>query len=131
MLLSGLVYEGDGVAFLRNYLRDASLSGSQMDLLFTGTGKIPVVTVHQSKGCEFDTVVVAGMSDGIFPSFIAQGGNLEEEKKVFYVALTRAKKKLVLTRAIFGGRQASPATPFVDLIPEEFVRANRAWKESE
>jgi DNA helicase-2/ATP-dependent DNA helicase PcrA len=130
-LLSGLVYEGDGVAFLRNYLRDASLSGSQMDLLFTGTGKIPVVTVHQSKGCEFDTVVVAGMSDGIFPSFIAQGGNMEEEKKVFYVALTRAKKKLVLTRAIFGGRQATPATPFVDLIPEEFVRANRAWKESE
>ena len=129
-LLGGLAFEGDGEQFLRGYLRDASLSGSQMDLLFKGTGKIPVVTVHQSKGCEFDTVVVAGACNGQFPVFGVTESGEDEEKKVFYVALTRAKKKLVLTRALKNGRQPAEITPYFYLIPEEYIQTNRAWREN-
>ncbi len=119
----------DRRAFLREYLKDAALSGSQMDVLIEKLNKIPIITVHQAKGCEFDTVILAGADDRNFPSYAAvQSVDEEEEKKVFYVAITRAKKKLVLTRALYNGRHASDETPYFWAIPEEYVRQNRAWK---
>ncbi len=119
----------DRRAFLKEYLQDAALSGSQMDVLVEKLNKIPVITVHQAKGCEFDTVVLAGADDDNFPSYAArQSGDEEEEKKVFYVAITRAKKKLILTRAMHNGRYDVGETPYFWNIPEEYVRQNRAWK---
>ncbi len=123
---------GNGRAFLKEYLRDASLSGSQMDVLLQKQNKIPIITVHQAKGCEFDTVIVAGADDSNFPSYGArQSGNEEEEKKIFYVAITRAKRKLILTRALHEGRYDRRESPYVWNIPEEYVHANRAWKNSD
>ena len=52
------------------------------------------MTVHAAKGLEFDTVVVAGLSEDRFPY---QGADIEEERRIFYVAMTRAKRKVVLS----------------------------------
>ncbi len=120
---------GDRRAFLTEYVKDAALSGSQMDLLIQKSNKIPIITVHQAKGCEFDTVVLAGADDGNFPSFAAkQSGYEEEEKKIFYVAITRARKQLVLTRALHNGKHHLDETPYFWGLPEDYVRTNRAWK---
>ncbi len=115
--------------FLREYVKDAALSGSQMDLLIAKSNKIPIITVHQAKGCEFDRVIIAGADDSNFPSYAAkQSGNEEEEKKIFYVAITRAKKGLILTRALRNGQHHLDETPYFWGIPEEYVCVNRAWK---
>ncbi|MEI6702272.1 MAG: 3'-5' exonuclease [Deltaproteobacteria bacterium] len=59
---------------------------------------MPILTVHQSKGLEFDTVFVAGLTEDEFPSYYAKkDGKLEEEKRLFYVAITRAKRHLILS----------------------------------
>ncbi len=119
----------DKRAFLREYVTDAALSGSQMDVLIQKSNKIPVITVHQAKGCEFGTVIIAGADDSNFPSFAAkQSGYEEEEKKIFYVAITRAKERLLLTRVLRNNGHHLDEAPYFWGIPEEYVRVNRAWK---
>lgn len=82
---------------LAELVRRVALSRN-LDFLALGDGSIPILTVHQSKGLEFDTVIIAGLADDEFPSYYAKReGKLEEEKRLFYVALTRAKRHLVLT----------------------------------
>ncbi len=132
-IIKSLQYDGENrVAFIKEYLKDAALSGSQMDVLVKKLNRIPVITVHQAKGCEFDTVIIAGADDSNFPSYSAkQSGDEEEEKKIFYVAITRAKRKLVLTRTRYNGRYSLSETPYFWKIPEECVRVNRAWKNGE
>jgi DNA helicase-2/ATP-dependent DNA helicase PcrA len=69
-----------------------------LDFLATDDPSIPILTVHQSKGLEFDTVFVAGMTEDEFPSYYSKRDRkLEEEKRLFYVAITRAKRHLVLS----------------------------------
>lgn len=122
----------DRTAFLKEYLKDAALSGSQMDVFAQKLRRIPIITVHQAKGCEFDTVILAGADDSNFPSFAAkQSGGEEEEKKVFYVAITRAKKRLIMTRALHDGRHALKETPYFAKIPKRCVRENRKWESKE
>jgi len=82
---------------LAELVRRVALSGN-LDFLSMGDASIPILTVHQSKGLEFDTVFIAGLSDDEFPSYYAKrDGKLEEEKRLFYVAITRAKRHLVLS----------------------------------
>ncbi len=117
----------DGESFLSAYLADAALSGSQMDLLLKKLQKIPMVTVHQAKGCEFSTVILAGGSERFFPSSMSQGTAQEqEEKKVFYVAITRAKERLIMTRVTtdpFTGKRIA-VSPYFHNIPKEYVHAD-------
>ena len=116
-------HEGNMVETLKDFLKDAALSSSQMDVLIQKSNCIPIITVHQSKGCEFDTVILAGADDSNFPSYAAkQSGSEEEEKKVFYVAITRAKTKLILTYASqFYGHERNE-TPYLWMIPSEYVQ---------
>lgn len=119
----------DMLTFLKEFLKDAALSSSQMDVLIQKLNRIPMITAHQSKGCEFDTVIIAGADDNNFPSFASrQSGAEEEEKRVFYVAITRAKQKLVLTRAVRNGRYTIRETPYFWMIPDEYVQTNLAWR---
>ncbi len=119
----------DRRSFLSEYVKDAALSGSQMDLLIQKTNKIPIITVHQAKGCEFDCVILAGADNGHFPSYAAKlSGYEEEEKKIFYVAITRARERLVLTRALHNSGKHVDETPYFWALPEDCVRVNRAWK---
>ena len=119
-----------GERFLAEYLADAALSGSQMDVLLEKLQKIPVITVHQAKGCEFSTVILAGVNERFFPSSLSKGTPLEdEEKKVFYVAITRAKEKLILTRVTKDYKTGKhiPASPYVAAIPSEYVYTDQNW----
>ena len=118
---------GDPVLFLRALLSDAALSGSQMDLLITKLRKIPIITIHQAKGCEFDTVILAGAEDGQFPAYGALlHGTEEEEARLFYVAISRARKRLILTspcqRETWKGSCPTKQSRYIDMIPPQFVR---------
>lgn len=118
----------DGVTYLRDMIRDSALSGSQIDLLIRKLKKIPIITVHQSKGCEFDTVIIGDADDNSFPSYQAQKNNsTEEEKRVFYVAISRAKKKLILVSSAYsvtkyGNAWENPQSRFIQNIPAECIR---------
>ncbi len=113
--------------FLREFVMNVDLLGNKN--LFAAKRKaIPMMTVHQAKGCEFDVVIIAGVDEKNFPNFFAQGeATEEEEKKVFYVAITRAKKRLVLTRAAYNGRSTVSASPYVEKIPERCTYKNERW----
>ena len=83
------------------------------DINFLGLdqGKIPVVTVHQVKGLEFDQVFIAGMNEGIFPGFKTR--DMEEERRLFYVAMTRARQGIYVSYSKFDqyGRPMSQSRP--------------------
>ena len=76
---------------LHNLIHISSLV-KNIDFLGLDNGKIPVVTIHQVKGLEFDYVFLLALNEGYFPSY--KSDNIEEEKRLFYVALTRAQKKV-------------------------------------
>ena len=91
---------------------------------------VKLMTVHASKGLEFSHVFITGLEDGLFPHRTLDMSALgrereEEERRLFYVALTRAKEKLYLThasvRTLFGGRQVNLPSEFLEDIPEEHV----------
>ena len=113
--------------FLREFIARADLSGSRTDLLIEREHRIPIMTVHNAKGCEFDTVILAGVNNGNFPNFHAKGDADGGEEKVFYVAITRAKKRLVLTRPVWVGRGRAYPSPFVDKIPSKYLHKNDRW----
>ena len=83
---------------LTEFLKMAALSNSELDSMLAKDPKIPIITIHQAKGLEFDYVFMASLEDHIFPTYWArQKGDIEEEKRLFYVAMTRAKKRLYLS----------------------------------
>lgn len=83
---------------LGEFLKLASLSNSELDSLLKKHPQIPIITVHQAKGLEFENVFLAGLCDGIFPlKWPIINDDLDEEKRLFYVAVTRAKKRLYLS----------------------------------
>ena len=76
-----------------------------------------VITAHQAKGCEFDYVFLPMLQDFVFPTYLSiKSGNLEEEKRVFYVSITRAKKKLFLTWSAYGDGKMNKASRFLKYI---------------
>ncbi len=91
---------------LSELLELTALSASELEKLSKKANKVSVITAHQAKGCEFDYVFLPILQDGVFPSFQAvKNGVLEEEKRVFYVSVTRAKQKLFLSCARYGLNQ--------------------------
>ena len=89
-----------------------------------GDSRIPIITVHQAKGSEFEHVFIASAHDGGLPFYFAvKDGKLEEEKRIFYVALTRAKKHLTITYAKVNakGYWQQPSR-FLSSIPKEYVK---------
>ena len=101
---------------------------SDLDTLAGQTHAVTMMTVHSAKGLEFPVVFVAGMEDGIFPHFSGRNepGHMEEERRLAYVAITRAQKTLYLTHAanrrMYGSMQAYPCSRFLEEIPAEHVR---------
>ncbi|MCK9272240.1 UvrD-helicase domain-containing protein [Candidatus Gracilibacteria bacterium] len=89
--------------------------------------KVNLMTVHLSKGLEFDVVFIIGAEDGIFPHSrtFSEPKELEEERRLMYVAMTRAKKVLYISKAseryMFGNYSANPASRFIREIPAEFT----------
>ncbi len=110
---------------LTSFLDHASLM-SDLDGLASGRG-VSVMTLHSAKGLEFEAVFVAGLEDGLLPHFNAQGAreDLEEERRLLYVGMTRARQKLYLSccrrRRVAGYYQDQMESPFLAEIPAELV----------
>ena len=96
---------------------------TDLDSAVEDSAAVTLMTVHASKGLEFDTVFVAGMEESIFPHIISMndGAGVEEERRLAYVAITRARKHLYLTaahsRSLFGQTNANPVSRFLMEIP--------------
>ena len=90
-------------------------------------GVITLMTLHTAKGLEFPTVFLTGMEDGIFPHSrtLGERDELEEERRLAYVGLTRAQERLYLTRAEYrsawGSPNYNPASRFLEEIPDELI----------
>jgi len=88
---------------------------------------LTLMTLHSAKGLEFDTVFLAGMEDGIFPTSrsLFDEEKMEEERRLCYVGITRAKKTLFMTlarsRALYGNRQFNMKSRFLDEIPSRLI----------
>ena len=110
---------------LSAFLEKLSLVSDQDSL--DDNGGITLMTLHSAKGLEFPIVFIAGCEDGIFPHYSARDDKdeLEEERRLCYVGITRAKQKLYMTcakqRMLFGRIMFNPISMFVDEIPETYV----------
>lgn len=120
---------GEGVDKL---LEDAALATDQ-DSLEKPSSTVKLMTVHASKGLEFPYVFITGLEKDLFPHAAFGGGEAtpdkhEEERRLFYVAITRAEKKLYLThaitRTIFGSQQMNSPSEFFEDIEPEYVESN-------
>jgi len=103
---------------LRELIHYASLA---RDINFLGLeeGRVPIVTAHQAKGLEFDYVFIIGVNEYGFPVY---KGDLEEEKRLFYVAMTRAKKKIFISYSKFKDNDMPMnRSPFIGLIDSKYI----------
>ena len=112
----------EGIAKL---LEDAALATDQ-DSLEKNSNAVKLMTVHAAKGLEFSYVFIAGLEAGLFPhERHDEEADNEEERRLFYVALTRARKKVFLThafvRTIFGSQSLQAPSEFIEDIGEEYI----------
>ncbi len=103
---------------------------TDLDKVAEGDPAVTLMTVHSAKGLEFDCVFVGGMEESLFPHMnsIGDAASIEEERRLAYVAITRARKKLYLTcaqqRQIFGQTSSNPTSRFIQEIPAELRRTS-------
>lgn len=117
-----------GSATLSDFLDEISLV-SDMTEHQDGSNRVSLMTVHSVKGLEFDYVFIVGMEEGIFPHYnaINDGGNsaIEEERRLCYVAITRAKKELYITsaenRMLFGSTSRNLPSRFIEEIDKKYL----------
>ena len=113
----------DGLA---SFLEQVSLV-ADVDVLTGDVGVVTLMTLHNAKGLEFPVVFLTGLEDGVFPHIRALGDNaeLEEERRLAYVGITRARERLYLTRAqvrfMWGQTSYNPPSRFLDEIPPELA----------
>ncbi len=128
--------EGDPLRALEKFIEDTCLLGEQdtMDDKKTQGPTVKLMTVHASKGLEFDYVFITGMEKDLFPhAKLGEGGkdmqpeDAEEERRLFYVALTRARKKIYLSytliRTIFGAKVFNQTSEFVEDIDSDLIES--------
>jgi DNA helicase-2/ATP-dependent DNA helicase PcrA len=126
--LVGVAREYDAAseeASVEEFLQQIALF-SEQDNLRDEQGIVTLMTMHNAKGLEFGIVFIIGLEDGVFPHMRAiESGDLEEERRLAYVGITRAKRVLYLThartRALFGNRDWNLRSRFIDEIPLELT----------
>jgi DNA helicase-2/ATP-dependent DNA helicase PcrA len=123
------VEEGEATD-VTSFLSDVALL-TDIDRTEEGVEKVWLMTMHNAKGLEFPAVFVTGLEEGLLPhlSSMETDADLEEERRLFYVALTRAKERVHLfaaaTRQHWGGPVGAPLSRFVEEIPEELIEVER------
>ena len=110
---------------LRNLLTITSLSNSEIDRASGGENKVPIITVHQGKGLEFQCVFIPALNEGDFPSYFSKTKEeMVEECRLFYVAMTRAKSKLYLSSHEFNGKRNKKESRFLYYIDDKHMNKN-------
>ena len=121
--------EREGLVSLEEFLLEISLI-SDVEEYKDDPNRVSLMTVHSVKGLEFNHVFVIGMEEGIFPHMnsLMESSDVEEERRLMYVAITRAKDDLHLInarrRTLFGKEQINPVSRFLTEIPKELVETN-------
>ena len=121
--------EREGLISLEDFLLEISLI-SDVEEYKDDPNRISLMTVHSVKGLEFDHVFVVGMEEGIFPHMnsLMENSEVEEERRLCYVAITRAKEELHLVnarrRTLFGNEQINPVSRFIGEINKELIETN-------
>ena len=118
--------ERNGIVSLEEFLMEISLV-SDIEEHKNNNNVVTLMTVHSAKGLEFDYVYLIGMEESIFPhnNSLLDRNSLEEERRLCYVAITRAKKELCLVnakrRTIYGMDNANPPSRFIEEINEDLL----------
>ena len=121
--------EREGLISLEDFLLEISLI-SDVEEYKDDPNRISLMTVHSVKGLEFDHVFVVGMEEGIFPHMnsLMENSEVEEERRLCYVAITRAKEELHLVnarrRTLFGNEQINPVSRFIGEINSDLLETN-------
>lgn len=116
---------------LAGFLEDVALVSS-IDTLEDDDNKVILMTLHSAKGLEFPVVFMAGFEEGLFPSYMSINSgmeeDIEEERRLCYVGITRAREELFITsasqRMLYGKTQYAPPSRFLQEIPKEYVESN-------
>ena len=117
------------VASVADFLTDVSLV-ADADEVDGDDSSLTLMTLHTAKGLEYPVVFIAGMEEGIFPHLRALGepDELEEERRLCYVGVTRAKERLYLSyawcRSLWGDAQYNPPSRFLSEIPDHLLRTS-------
>jgi DNA helicase-2/ATP-dependent DNA helicase PcrA len=125
--LAELVGAASEIESIDEFLEQISLVSDQ-DSYDDDPSSVVLMTLHAAKGLEFPVVFLMGLEDGVFPHLrsLTEPAQLEEERRLAYVGLTRARRRLYLShawsRTLFGGTQYNPPSRFLDEIPESLVR---------
>lgn len=125
-LLAGMEEHRGRELTLQDYLEQIALV-TDLDAYDPSLDRVTLMTLHAAKGLEFPVVFMTGMEDGIFPSSRATDGGeqLEEERRLCYVGMTRAMEKLYLTHAqrrrVYGSYQYNPPSRFVAEVPDSLL----------
>ncbi len=118
---------------LGSFLQEVSLATSQDDDKDKDPEKVTLMTIHMAKGLEFKYVYIVGLEEDLFPSqmMLSSRAELEEERRLFYVAITRAEKKLfisyALTRYRYGRLKNCEPSRFLDDIDSGFIKVSNRF----
>jgi DNA helicase-2/ATP-dependent DNA helicase PcrA len=133
--VAGEYDEFDPEEALTTFLEKVSLV-SDIDELDEKADAVTLITLHQAKGLEFPAVFIVGLEEGILPhrKSFDDPEEMEEERRLCYVGITRAKKRLYLLRSyrrsLFGGSTANPASRFLQDISPNLISPRGLWEES-
>lgn len=123
----GMLYPENIATFLEDIALITDQDRENEEWSESDAGFVSLMTIHLAKWLEFPTVFIAGAEEGIFPHSrsLVDAGALEEERRLMYVAITRAKEKLYISRAheryTFGNYSTNPKSRFLKEIPEEYL----------
>jgi len=128
--------EAEGSVSLEEFLLEISLV-SDVEEYKDDPNRISLMTVHSVKGLEFNHVFLIGLEEGIFPHMnsLMESSDVEEERRLMYVAITRAKDDLYLInarrRTLFGREQINPTSRFLNEIPKDLLETNEIEEKKE
>jgi DNA helicase II / ATP-dependent DNA helicase PcrA len=135
-MVSDMAPHGAGPEALTDYLESVALASPTDGDDGDAEPEVILITLHNTKGLEFDRVIITGMEEGIFPRQPSGGDpmDVEEERRLFYVGITRAREQLVLTRCgrrrLFGRTTEMKPSPFLGELPPDGVRRQDVEEEA-
>ncbi len=129
------VIEAAEIDPLSAFLAHASLEAGD-NQASAGADALQLMTVHSAKGLEFHTVIISGLEEGLFPheNSLNEDGGLEEERRLMYVAMTRARRRLYLShtqsRMLHGQTRYNVASRFLEEVPQELLKRLNTYVEA-